>query len=111
MFTVDLRDVQQLLRSRELAEVQSEIAEALGTRIVPERFATPYQRALAYAEIPVQVVYTELRQRRSHLTRFVQLHLGQPEDSESIDGECRSGLPQRSGPRAGKQDLNAETEQ
>ena len=89
--SIPLEDVQGLLASGELAEAQAKVAEALRLRVIPEEFATPFQRQLGYVGVPVGAILQLLREESDLLTRFAILDLATPIDPEQLDGEFPVG--------------------
>lgn len=89
--SIPLEEVQSLLHSAELAEVQEAVLRKIGSRLVPEAFATPFQRDLSYAGIPVGAIYDLFRHERDLVIRFAILCQSAPEDPAEADGEFPPG--------------------
>jgi len=88
--SIPLEDVQSLLRSPALAEVQEDVVRKIGSRILSEHAATPFQRELSYAGIPADAIHDLLQNERELLVRFAticQLASG----SGDADGEFPPG--------------------
>lgn len=90
-FEVLLEDVQALLASKELAAAQEKVVSAINSRVIAERFATPYQKSLLNAQIPVAEIIRLVAEEEDLLVRFVVRHLSAPVDPADVDGEFPVG--------------------
>ena len=88
--SVSIDQAKALLASRELAEVEVPVAEAIGLSILPAEFATPYQNQLNRAEISSDQAVKLLTENRDELKAFY-LGIQEATKDDDPDGEFPPG--------------------
>ncbi|MEM0913471.1 MAG: hypothetical protein AAGK09_02560 [Planctomycetota bacterium] len=89
---ITVQEVEQLLNSSALRDVQEPAAKVAGIKVLPHRYAAEYQSFLRFIQWDMSTIYSLLETRKHELIRFTIAVIEQPidvvSDQEYPEGEA-----------------------